>query len=229
MSPPGSARTDVGARTTSIDDPRLQLEPASGRSRLWLWLLGAALPSALAGLFALLDPGASVDRLVADDWRMRLWAGFPLPDRLLVPLLVAAVAVAVCALLDRLLRRHRLRVDASGLEIVTTLYRRKLALSDLQLDAARVVAIDERPELKPLLKTNGMALPGFASGWFRSRAFKKLFVATAGGDRLLWLPTRRGFALLLQPRQPQALLDRLRALAADAASGERMTAAARAR
>jgi hypothetical protein len=95
------------------------------------------------------------------------------------------------------------------------------------LDAAREGAIDEHPELKPMLKSNGMALPGFRSGWFRSRAFKKLFVATAGGERLLWLPTRRGFALLLQPRQPQALLDRLHELAAAAATGERMTTGAR--
>jgi hypothetical protein len=74
-----------------------------------------------------------------------------------------------------------------------------------------------------------MALPGFRSGWFRSRTFKKLFVATAGGKRLLWLPTSRGHALLLQVRQPQVLLERLRELAADATTAARMTASARPR
>jgi hypothetical protein len=220
----------MASRERSTDDPRLQLEPASGRSHLWLWLLGAALPIVLGTVVSLLArTGSRSGSLLSSDWQVRLRAGLTLPDHLLGPLLVACIALVVCALLAWLMRRHRLRLDAAALDITTSFYHQRLPLSDLQLDAARVIAIDERPELKPMLKTNGMALPGFASGWFRSRAFKKLFVATAGGQRLLWLPTRRGFALLLQPRQPQALLDRLRELAADAATSERMTASARAR
>jgi len=211
-------------------DPRLQLEPASSRSRMWLWLLGTVLPIGLSIVISLLaTPDTSTAGLFAGDWRVRLWAGFSLPDRLLGPLLLAMVALAVCLLLDRLMRRHRLQLDAGALEVVTTFHRNRVALADLDLAAARVVAIDEHPQLMPMLKSNGMALPGFRSGWFRTRGFKKVFVATAGGKRLLWLPTRRGYGLLLQPRQPQALLDRLRELAAAARTSERMTAAARAR
>ena len=57
------------------------------------------------------------------------------------------------------------------------------------------------------------AAPGFRSGWFRLRNWQKAFVATGDGERLLWLPTSRGFGLLLQPRDPQRLLERLRELA----------------
>lgn len=226
MSPHGSVRTDVAARTPSIDDPRLQLEPASGRSRLWLLLLTVALPVLLSLLLPLLADGGQppalrwfADSLAAPEWL----------DLLLGPLLVAAVTGAIWFALDRLMHRHRLRLDGAGLGIVTTFYRQHLALPELRLDAARVVAIDEHPELKPMLKSNGMALPGFRSGWFRSRTFKKLFVASAGGKRLLWLPTTRGHALLLQVRQPQLLLERLRALAADATPVAGMTARPRAR
>jgi hypothetical protein len=97
--------------------------------------------------------------------------------------------------------------------VVTTFYRQRLALSQLQLDRARVIELGEHPELRPWLKSNGFALPGFRSGWFRTRGFKKLFLATAGGGRLLWLPTTRGDALLLQPQRPEALLERLREMA----------------
>lgn len=203
----------------SAVDPRLQLEPASGRSRLWLLLLAVALPVLLAAIAPWL-PGHRP---------APYWLGDALPPWLLGPLFVLGLTAAIWFAMDRLVQRHRLQLDAGRLEIVTTLYRQRLPLADLQLDAARVVAIDEHPELKPMLKSNGIALPGFCSGWFRSRAFKKLFVATAGGKRLLWVPTRRGHALLLQPRQPQALLDRLRQLATDATAGNRMTAGSRAR
>jgi len=200
----------MATRPASSPDPRLQLEPASGRSRLWLVLLTVVLPVSLSLLLPLLAGGDNPatrfidDSLVASRWLGR-WIG---------PLLVAAITVVAWRVLDRLMHRHRLQVDDKGLAIATTFYRRQLALSDLQLDTARVVDLDEHPELKPMIKSNGMALPGFRSGWFRSRGFKKLFVASAGATRLLWLPTRKGYDLLLQPRQPQALLDRLREMAA---------------
>jgi hypothetical protein len=204
----------MAAAKRPIDDPRLQLVPASGRSRLWLWLLGVVLPIALSGAVSLIArPATSSADLFASDWRTRLSAGFNLPDQLLGPLFVAGVTLAICLLLDRMLRRQRLRLDRNGFEVVTTFYRQRLALSQLQLDRARVIELGEHPELRPWLKSNGFALPGFRSGWFRTRGFKKLFLATAGGQRLLWLPTTRGDALLLQPQRPQALLERLREMA----------------
>jgi hypothetical protein len=200
----------MAARDPSTNDPRLQLEPASGRSRLWLLLLTVVLPVSLSLLLPLLAGGDHAaarfidDSLVASRWLGR-WIG---------PLLVAAITGMAWCVLDRLMHRHRLQLDGQGLAIVTTFYHQHFALLDLQLDTAKVIDLDEYPELKPMIKSNGMALPGFRSGWFRSRAFKKLFVATAGATRLLWLPTRKGHDLLLQPRQPQVLLDRLREMAA---------------
>ena len=128
-------------------------------------------------------------------------------------LAVALVMGAIALFLDRMLERHRLLLDAGGIEVATTFYRQRIAFAELKLDAARVVRLDEHPELKPLLKSNGYALPGFRSGWFRLRNWRKAFVATSDGERVLWLPTTRGFDLLLQPRDPQRLLDRLRGLA----------------
>ena len=192
-------------------DPRLQLEPVSGRSRLWMLLLTVVLPVSLSLLLPLLAVGDNpAARLIDDSLAASRWL-----DRFFGPLLVAAITSLAWFAVDRLAHRHRLQLDAGGLEISTTFYRRKLALSELQLEAARVISIDEHPEHKPMLKTNAVSLPGFRSGWFRSRTLKKLFVATAGGERLLWLPTSRGYSLLLQPRQPQDLLQRLRELAGD--------------
>jgi hypothetical protein len=123
---------------------------------------------------------------------------------------VGAITGLIAALLMLALRRHRLTLTGDVLDIATTFYRKRLLLSDLRLDEARVLDLDEHPKLKPLLKTNGYSLPGFRSGWFRLRGLQRAFVAIADGQRVLWIPTRAGYGLLLQPRQPQALLDRLR-------------------
>lgn len=191
--------------TTSGIDPRLQLEPVSSRSRLWLLSLTVALPVLLSIVLPLLaGRDDAVSRFIDDSLLL---------TRILGPLLVTVVTVLIWVVLDRAMQRHRLQLDADGIEVVTTFYRNRIALSQLQLDAARVLDLGEHPELKPWLRTKGMSLPGFNSGWFRTRGWKKLFIATADGERLLWLPTTRGHALLLQPRQPQALLDCLRDMA----------------
>jgi len=130
-----------------------------------------------------------------------------------------ALCLAIHWFIGRVLHRHRIVLDDDGLAIATTFYSRKLGWGELQLQQARVVDLDEHTGLKPVLKTNGTALPGFRSGWFRLRNLGKALVATAGGSRVVYLPTTQGYDLLLQPRQPQALLARLRELAPDRTRG----------
>ena len=189
-------------RKGSDHDPALQLVPASGRSRACLFALTVGLP-VLATML-----GVAIGRVPAGAswWGIGNRGG----DALIAMLVVALVTGAIAVFLDRMLKRHRLLLDAGGIEVATTFYRQRIALADLRIDAARLVRLEEHPDLKPLLKSNGYALPGFRSGWFRLRNWQKAFVATSDGDRVLWLPTSRGFGLLLQPRDPQRLLDRLR-------------------
>lgn len=189
---------------TTKTDSRLQLEPPSARTRFIFFLLCVVMPAGLSTVAMTLSGN--------DDMFGHPMADIMVPTRLAGPLLVTAFAVVLWLLLDWAMRRHRLSLDDGALTVTSSFYKDRVALSDLQLDQARVIDIDEHPERKPLLKSNGYSLPGFNSGWFRSRKFKKLFVATAGGKRLLWLPTTRGHILLLQPRNPKALLDRLHEL-----------------
>ena len=196
------------ARDIRIDDTALQLAPASGRSRAWLFALTVGLPVMATML------GVAMGHVPAGEW---LWGtGDRGHDALIAMLVVALVTGAIALFLDRMLKRHRLQIDGSSLEVATTFYKQRIAFTDLRLDAARVVRFGEHPELRPLLKSNGYALPGFRSGWFRLRNWHKAFVAASDGERLLWLPTTRGFDLLLQPKDPQRLLARLRELAAPA-------------
>ncbi len=192
------------SRTGTGNDPRLQLEPASGRTRFILFLLCVVLPVGLSTVAMTLSGDGSLFGRYMDD--------IMIPPRLAGPLLVTAIAVVCWLLLDWAMRRHRLSLGDGALTVRTSFYKDRTMFSELQLDQARVIDIGEHPERKPMLKSNGYSLPGFNSGWFRSRKFKKLFVATAGAKRLLWLPTTRGHGLLLQPRNPKALLDRLHEL-----------------
>ncbi len=185
MSPAGTSR--------SGGTPGLALVAADPRARGWLFALVVVLPLVLVGASALGE-----DAGTGTPW-------FAVGGAALFCLLAWAVLAA-------LLQRHRLVLEEGCIEVATTFYRRRFALADLDLEAARVVDLGERPEYRPMLRTNGVGLPGFRSGWYRLRNGDKALVAAAGGQRLLWIPTRAGHDLLLQPEDPRAALERLRAI-----------------
>ncbi|WP_460813402.1 PH domain-containing protein [Luteimonas pelagia] len=197
------------ARSKALDKADWQLAPASARVRGWLFGLAFLLPVVLVivALAATMGGGTSGSLLagsVALTWLASVGG-------------VGLATGVVWFVLHRALRRHRIELDGANLVVRTTFYTRTIPIADVRVDQARSVVLAERPEYRPTLKTNGFALPGFSSGWFRLRNGERALVATSGGPRAVWLPTTRDHAVLLEPRRPQALLDRLAELAADQA------------
>lgn len=124
--------------------------------------------------------------------------------------LVLPVALASFVVLALLLRRRRVTLDAGTLTIAAGLHTRRVAITGLDLAAARIVDLRERSEWKPLIKIFGTRLPGCSMGHFRLRDRSPAFVLLTDQSRVLVLPETSGKKLLLSLQQPQALLDALR-------------------
>lgn len=188
------------------NDPRMQLEPPSNTARIVLFVLAVGLPLMIISISVAL--GLSGNRpmhLMENNLALTLASTF----------FSALLVVVLWWFVDLLIKRHRLTIGKDGIEVATTFYSRKLSLDQLLLDQACVVNLEEHPELKPLFKTNGASIPGdLQSGWFRLRDRSKAFVARVGGNRVLWIPTTAGYGLLLQPKQPQVVLEYLQSLKA---------------
>jgi hypothetical protein len=191
-------------------DPRLQLVPPGSRPRLWMFGLCVLLP--------ILVTVAALLAVEGGDTHWDFAGGDPIMVGAVIVGVEALLMSAIWALLDRAMHRHRLALSADSLEVKTSFYSRIVPLSELRLDEARVIDLDERTEFKPGVKTNGYSVPGFHSGHFRLRNREKAFVAIAGERRALWLPSSHNSpGLLLQPQQPDALLNQLRELATNPA------------
>ena len=105
--------------------------------------------------------------------------------------------------------RRQIELTGRRLKIKSTMYTRNVAVDELDLSNARTVDLAEHPELKPMLKLNGYAIPGFQSGHFRSRRWKKMFCLVTA-HRVVILPLLDSeAAIMLSPTRPQALLDAL--------------------
>lgn len=132
------------------------------------------------------------------------WGGW-----LVLPLVGAALTLAY--------RRRELRLDAQQLTIASTLYTRRVPLSSMRLDRARIVNFAENPDFKPGMKSNGFQFPGFRAGHFHMKDGGKGFCLITDDSRVLVIPLRDGNCVLVSPEQPRALLDELKRLAADGA------------
>lgn len=178
-------------KQTDARDPRsFGVTPPPAHAWIFLVVLGLALPLAIIAA---------------------LWlSGEPMPSSGIVPALV--IVPVVFMMLALAMKRRSVELRDGMLDVRGALFRQRFPVAQLDLDRARVVDLAERTELRPVLKTGGMSMPGFHAGRFRLREkFGKAFCLLTDRRRVLWLPLRDGKdQLLLSLEQPQALLEALR-------------------
>ena len=166
--------------------------PPTAHAWLFIGALGV-LPLAIGGTLLLTQPDVGAE--LREAW----------PALAILPLVLAGLAL--------MMRRRRVELRGGTLEVRAAMYRKRVAAGELDLERARTVDLAERTDLRPLVKTNGMSMPGFHAGHFRLReGLGKAFCLLTDRSRVLWLPLRDGKGqLLLSLERPQALLDALRA------------------
>ena len=92
-----------------------------------------------------------------------------------------------------------------GSDCKATFYTRRVALGAIDVDSARILDLREHPENKPLLKTNGYAVPGLMAGNFRDRKRRKVFCLVTAPSVVV-LPLDDDSRMLLSPARPAHLL-----------------------
>ena len=96
----------------------------------------------------------------------------------------------------------------TDLRLKAPFYGRSIELSAIRFQEARVVNLDAGSDLRPTVRTNGIGLPGFGVGWFKLANGDKALAAISSRDRVLYIPTDEGYALLLSLERPEAFLER---------------------
>jgi len=135
-------------------------------------------------------------------------------------MLAAALMIALLVTGPLLaLLRQRITLDGHSLVVAATIFTQRIPIDTLDLDSARIVDLDKRTELRPLLGINRFGLPGLRAGQYVLRNRNRGFCLLTRFQKVLVLPRRDGRFVLLSPEQPQALLSRLRELAATPGRG----------
>ena len=130
-----------------------------------------------------------------------------------VVFLVLGAAGGMLLVSARGARTSRFEVTRDGLRIVGDLYGRTIRAADLRGGAARVVDLAAEGGLAPAVRTIGTAFPGYRAGWFRLRNGEKALLYVTDTHRVVYVPTRIGYSVLLSANDPDALVAALRAVA----------------
>ncbi len=127
---------------------------------------------------------------------------------------VCALLLGVASILGLLawsVRHSSVTVRPDAIRLFGDLWGRSVPKTALDLERARVVDLGAEPALMPSSRTMGTGMPGYAAGWFNLANGEKALVYLTARDRVAYVPTREGYALLLSVDRPEAFLAALRA------------------
>lgn len=128
---------------------------------------------------------------------------------LIVFLLIMLAISALVAYLILSSRNARFLLTENGLQIKGDLYGRTLAYQDLNLAEAKIVNLQQQSDLRPKSKTFGSNLGVFKVGWFRLQNHEKALLYITQVQDIVYIPTLKGYSLMLSPQHPELFLERL--------------------
>lgn len=100
-------------------------------------------------------------------------------------------------------------IEGSSLQIKVPIYGRSIPIAALDVASATIVDLEQTPQLRPGIRTNGIGLPGYAVGWFRLKNGEKALAAITSKQRVLYLRTSEGYVLLLSLADPERFIRQL--------------------
>lgn len=188
--------------------PDITLEAASAQARILILVLTVGLPfliTSIALAFFASDKAATPN-LIGDSLSVTL---------IIVLFVQTLLTTGLWYFLNRAMSRHRIEWQTDGFTVLTSFYKQAYLHRDLLLDAASIINLENDKEHRPILKTNGYAVPGFKSGWFRLRNKQSAFCAIGPGRKILMIPTNKGHCLMLGTLTPDKTLEQLKQWALD--------------
>lgn len=188
-------------RDGSGSDPR-RFEVTDGTALGVLWVVLPMLGAIALALVAQQDSAPA------------RWAGVAWASPQAAGLWPVALLCLMAAALGAAFFRRRVTFDGHVLEVRSTLFRRRVAVPDMQLDAAGVIDVRRHPRLALKRRRLGYSVPGFHSGHYVLKDGRKGFALLTDREHALVIPLRDGSVVMLSMAQPNAVLAALRTAAA---------------
>jgi hypothetical protein len=107
-------------------------------------------------------------------------------------------------------RHATFEISPGGLRLLGDLWGRHVPAAALEVARARPVDLEREAPLRPVSRRMGTGLPGFAAGWFRLANGDKALIYLTDRHRVAYVPTNRGYVILLSVAEPDRFVRVLR-------------------
>jgi hypothetical protein len=127
-------------------------------------------------------------------------------------LFVIGIIFVIFGYLIYSMKHCRFELNDKGLQVKGEIYARFIPYSSMKLNEIKNLdfTIDKDSPYRPVFRTNGAALPGYQSGWFRLSNKEKALLFVSDRTKVIYIPTTEGFSLLLTPDNPQDFVETLK-------------------
>ena len=124
-------------------------------------------------------------------------------------LLLAAAGLALSPAYGS--RNVHFQISSAGLRVTGDLYGRLVPAAGIQAAAIRPLDFALEPQLQPRWRINGIAVPGYRSGWFKLNNGEWGLLFVTDPQSVVLVPTSAGYSVLLSVADPQQFVAALRA------------------
>lgn len=104
----------------------------------------------------------------------------------------------------------KFEITPQGLRIRAAMYGRFIPSSALRRDEAKVLDLTTEVDHRPKMRTNGVCLPGYCTGWYRLRNSEKALMFVTDRTNVVYVPTSEGFSILMSVRDADEFVKELR-------------------
>jgi hypothetical protein len=125
---------------------------------------------------------------------------------------VVGVSLLVLAgfFLSFVARTPEAEVDAQSLRITKSYYGETIPRAELKVADAKILDLGKDSAYAPSRRQNGMSIPWVQQGWFQLQNGERALVFITDPSKVLYLPTTKGYSLLISTPDPAALLSSLK-------------------
>jgi len=99
-------------------------------------------------------------------------------------------------------------INDNNVIIKSFLYGRKIPIQDIKINETRMINLNQESEFNISVRTNGIGLPNFYSGWMRLKNGQKALVFLTDREKVLLMPVN-DFIILFSMERGEEFIKRL--------------------
>jgi hypothetical protein len=103
-------------------------------------------------------------------------------------------------------------LSQNDLTLKVPLFGRVIPLSDIRASKVRIADLSVEKELRGKRRTAGITLPGYRVGWYKLHTGEKALLAVVNSDQAVYIPTTKGYSVLVSLKDPETFLTSIRKL-----------------